>query len=149
VGGRVVRILGDGKSTPLVEGGAVQANQILVQLDDSVFRAHRDQLAALRVTLEGQKKKGRAAESARSVVQTALNALDAQIAQFSIRAPFAGVLGPMHVTPGQAIRAGATVADLVNLDVIDVLCHVPPRIVSRLAPGQTARLDSGVAGGKV
>ena len=140
VGGRILSILGDGKYQTLVEGGPVQANQILAQLDDSVPRAYREQLAALHANLERQKKQSRAAEPALSIVQAALKALDVQIAQFSIRAPFAGVLGPLQVTPGQAIRVGTTVADVINLNKIDVLCYVPPRTVSRLGVGQTARL---------
>jgi RND family efflux transporter MFP subunit len=179
VEGRVLSILGDGKGKPLAEGQPVKANQILVQLDDSVLRAYRDQLAATRVGLDEQRKqahlalenaegelqraspadkdkaqqaradaeaKQAATESWLSVVQAGLKAVDAQLAQFSIRAPFAGVLGPIQVTPGQAIAAGTTVADLVDLEEIDVLCYVPPRVLRRLALGQTTRLvDSPAA----
>jgi WD40 repeat protein len=141
VAARIVRILGEGKGLPLVEGGPVQANQILVQLDDSVPRAYREQLAALRADLERQRKQGQSVASALGLVEAGLAALDAQIAQFSIRAPFAGVLGPIQVTPGQAIRAGTTVADVVRLDEVDVLCCVPPRTLGRLAVGQKARLS--------
>jgi RND family efflux transporter MFP subunit len=183
VEGRVLTILGDGKTTPLAEGQQVKANQIIVQLDDSVPRAYRGKLMALLGDLAVQKKEAQAAleraektvkdaapadaEKARQtrteaqarqlavasmykVVEADLTALDAHLAHFSIRAPFTGELGLIQVTPGQAIAAGTTVAELVNLDEIDLLCHVPPRIAGRLKLSQGARLASGEpADGKI
>jgi len=76
-----------------------------------------------------------------AVVQAELKALDAYLRQFSMRTPIAGQLGLIQVTPGQAIAPGTTVADVVNLQEINVLCYVPPHAVARLALGQPARLD--------
>src|SRR5437868_4958813 len=47
VEGRVLTVLGDGKTTPLSEGQQVKVNQVIVQLDDSVPRAYRGKLVAL------------------------------------------------------------------------------------------------------
>jgi RND family efflux transporter MFP subunit len=154
VEGRVVTILGDGKSPSLAEGDRVQKNQIIAQLDDSVLRAYRDKLAVMLSELEAQKKVEKAQQSQAdsqskpatmqawpTVIQAELKAVDAALAHFAIRSPIEGQLGLIQVTPGQAIAAGTTVVDVVNLDEIDVLCHVPPHAAARLALGQPARLD--------
>jgi len=174
VDGRVLTILGDGKAKPLAEGDKVKENQVIVQLDDSVPRAYRDQVASTRADLELGKKEAQLAldraeteakratpadmEKARqartdaqsklattaswlAIVQAELKALDAHLAHFSIRAPFAGELGLIQVTPGQAIVSGTTVADVISLEEIDILCYVPPHMATRLELGQTARLD--------
>jgi RND family efflux transporter MFP subunit len=89
---------------------------------------------------EAQTKQA-AAEAGKGVVQAEVKALDAQLSHFAIRAPIAGRLGLIQVTPGQAIAAGTMVAEVVNLQEIDVLCYVPPNAASRLSLGQAARLD--------
>jgi RND family efflux transporter MFP subunit len=82
-----------------------------------------------------------AAASWLAVVQAELKMADAYINHFSIKSPIAGRLGLIQVTPGQAIAAGTTLADVVNLDEVDVLSYVAPHTVARLALGQPARLD--------
>ena len=48
----------------------------------------------------------------------------------------------IQVVPGQTLSVGTTVADVFDLDQIDVLCFVPPRSTARLALDQPARIGA-------
>jgi multidrug efflux pump subunit AcrA (membrane-fusion protein) len=74
------------------------------------------------------------------LVRSELKALDAQLEFFTLHAPIAGRLGLLQVVPGQTLTPGTTVADVVDLDQIDVLCYAPPDSAARLALDQPARL---------
>lgn len=69
-----------------------------------------------------------------------LKALDEQLKFFTLRAPISGRLSIVQTVPGQTLNPGAVVAEVVDLERIDVLCYAPPDIVSRLALDQPARL---------
>jgi RND family efflux transporter MFP subunit len=67
-------------------------------------------------------------------------ALQAEIKLHTLAAPVAGRLGRILVAPGQTLSAGATVAEVIDIDEqIDVLCFVPPTMVRRLRVGQPAK----------
>jgi multidrug efflux pump subunit AcrA (membrane-fusion protein) len=80
------------------------------------------------------KQKGGAAkvESAKAE----LKALDEQLKLYALRAPIAGQLGTLQTAPGQPLALGANVADIIDLDEIDVLCYVPPSTVAKLTQAQ-------------
>jgi RND family efflux transporter MFP subunit len=66
-------------------------------------------------------------------------ALRAQLKLHTLASPIAGRVGRLLVVRGQTLAVGAPVADVVDLDdQIDVLCFVPPGLVSQLRPGQPA-----------
>ena len=68
-----------------------------------------------------------------------LEAIQAEIKLHTLAAPIAGRLGRIQVVPGQTLAAGATVAEVIDLDEqIEVLCFVPPGMVRRLSVGQQA-----------
>ena len=69
-----------------------------------------------------------------------LKALDEQLAFYSLRAPIAGRLSIVQAVPGQTLTPGTIVADVVNLDQIDVLCYAPPDSAGRLKLNQSAKL---------
>jgi multidrug efflux system membrane fusion protein len=65
--------------------------------------------------------------------------LRVEIKLHDLTAPIAGRVGRIQVVPGQMLAAGATVADIVDLDdQIEVLCFVPPGMSRRLSVGQQA-----------
>jgi multidrug efflux pump subunit AcrA (membrane-fusion protein) len=80
------------------------------------------------------KQKGSAAklESAKAE----LKALDEQLKLYALRAPIAGRLGAIQASPGQPLALGATVADITDLDEIDVVCFVPPSTIAKLTQAQ-------------
>jgi RND family efflux transporter MFP subunit len=70
-----------------------------------------------------------------------VDALDAKLALYTLRATRRGRLGRILVVPGQALSLGTTVVDIVDVeDQIDVLSYAAPRDARLLALGQTARL---------
>jgi RND family efflux transporter MFP subunit len=77
-----------------------------------------------------------------------LKALEEQLALYALRAPIAGRLGMVQVVPGQALTVGTAVADVIDLDQIDVLCYVPPHLAGLIALGQRARLVVAKGEGK-
>src|SRR5207249_6893458 len=65
--------------------------------------------------------------------------LRAEIKLHELAAPIGGRLGRIQVVAGQTLAAGATVAEVIDLDEqIDVLCFVPPSMVRCLRVGQQA-----------
>lgn len=77
-----------------------------------------------------------------------LKALETQLDLMTLKAPIAGRLGLVQVAPGQTLAAGATVAEVLDLQEVDVLCYVPAFTAAKLAVGQPARLatTSGTQG---
>src|SRR5262249_44615440 len=84
--------------------------------------------------------KQQAAAARLAAARKDLAALDVQLELFTIRAPIAGRLGMLQVTPGQELAPGTTVAEVVDLDEIDVLCYAPRHLAERLEHEQSARL---------
>ena len=116
--------------------------------------ANRIELEKARLALKDaeSKQKGVAAKS--EAAQAELKALDQQLDLYVLRAPIAGRLGTIQTVPGQTLAVGATVAEVVDLDQIDVLCFVPPHTAGHIALDQPARVvsdqkDAEAAQGKV
>jgi RND family efflux transporter MFP subunit len=84
------------------------------------------------------KRQGVGAKQASGLAQ--LKALDEQSQLYTLRSPIAGRLGAIQVVSGQTLSVGTTVADVVDLDEIDVVCFVPPSQVYRLKLGQPAQI---------
>jgi RND family efflux transporter MFP subunit len=92
------------------------------------------------ITLQEAEAGLRAMAAKQETAARELQALDEQIGLYTLRAPIAGHLGMMQAMPGQTLSIGATVADVTDLDQIDILCFAPPDVAARLATGQTAQL---------
>jgi RND family efflux transporter MFP subunit len=103
----------------------------------------RVELEKARITLKDAESRRQALISRQESLKAELKALKAQLDFFSLRAPLTGELGQLHAMPGESMPAGTAVAEVINLDDIDVLCFVPPATVSRFSPGQPARLAAG------
>jgi RND family efflux transporter MFP subunit len=82
----------------------------------------------------------KAAAAKQAAAQADLKALDKQMEFFTLRAPIAGRLSIVQAVPGQTLSPGTVVADVVDLDQIDVLCFAPPDAASRLVLDQPAKL---------
>jgi RND family efflux transporter MFP subunit len=83
----------------------------------------------------------KAAKAKVEAVQSELKTLEEEAALYVLRAPIGGRLGLFNAGLGQALAVGTTVAEIVNLDEIDVLCFVPLRTASLLKLQQEARLE--------
>jgi membrane fusion protein (multidrug efflux system) len=109
-----------------------------------------------RVTLLEAQSKQKAALAHQEAARAERKALEEQLSLFTLRAPIAGRLGLVHAVPGQTLAVGTVVAEVVDLDEIDVLCFVPASTVARLRLGQEARVgragesdEEGTTAGKV
>jgi RND family efflux transporter MFP subunit len=89
---------------------------------------------------EDAESKLRAARAKEVAGKREVDALDAKLALYTLRATRRGRLGRILVVPGQALSVGTPVADIVDVeDQIDVLSYAAPRDARLLALGQSAR----------
>jgi multidrug efflux system membrane fusion protein len=144
-----------------VEGQEVKAGDVIARLDSRLVEERKKQadtavrLAELEVNrldlLANNKSVVSSVplvspvdrEKARLALEDALSkrkALEEELKFYTLRAPINGRLGLIQVVAGQTVPVGTTVAEVVDLDEIDVLCFVPPHTAARLADKQPARI---------
>ncbi len=104
------------------------------------------ELEKAKVALDQSRAARKAAQAKLDAVQAELKTLEEEAALYVLRAPIAGRLGLFNAGLGQALAVGATVAEIVNLDEIDVLCFVPARTAALLKLKQEARLEGEPTG---
>ncbi|HEX6765001.1 MAG TPA: efflux RND transporter periplasmic adaptor subunit [Polyangiaceae bacterium] len=134
-------------------GASVRQGQVLVELDTSVERAQLASVRARRDLAQAQMKRSSSLVSSGVISQSQAesdeasfksltaeaNALSAQIAKKTIRAPFTGKLGIREVNLGQYLAPGTTVASLETSDSIFADFTLPQRELNRLAVGMRVR----------
>ncbi|MBM3873191.1 MAG: efflux RND transporter periplasmic adaptor subunit [Verrucomicrobia bacterium] len=145
--GTVVRIAVD-------NGAAVQAGQVLIELDTSVetaqlaaaaarqaiARLERDRAAELRVKNSISQAELDAATARVNQADADVAALQALLNKKVIRAPFAGRVGIRSVNVGQYVGRGARLLPLQRLDPMFVDFSIPQRHLPQLAVGQTVQV---------
>ncbi len=104
------------------------------------------ELEKAKVALNQAHAQKKAAQAKLDAVKAELKTLEEEAALYVLRAPIAGRLGLFNAGLGQALAVGTTVAEIVNLDEIDVLCFVPARTAAMLWLKQEARLEGEPAG---
>src|SRR5579875_2663721 len=107
----------------------------------SVMLVTKVEMDKARLALKDAESKYKAAKAKEQIARAEIKALDEQLALYTLRAPIAGQLSMVHAYPGQTLAPGATIAEVVNLDDIDVLCFAPSTIVGRLRLDQVVRLE--------
>ena len=140
VGGRIVEL-------PVTSGQRVERGQVLVRLNDARQRGERVRLqgelenAKVRLDRARQlasvsamsKQEAGDAQSQYLTAKGALQALEAEINQLTIRAPFAGTLGIRQVHLGQYVSQGQTLINLVGSQGFYVNFSVPEQALAYLA----------------
>lgn len=143
VGGRVTLI-------NFESGRQVKAGEVLVKLNDAPEQAEQLRLQAqvrnaeiIRKRVTGLVRENAAtqeqldnARAAHDMAQGELKKVQALIAQKTIRAPFAGVLGIRQVNEGQYLNVGDRIVSLVNTEVLYVNFSLDEQLSRRLAVGQ-------------
>jgi membrane fusion protein, multidrug efflux system len=128
----------------LNEGSRVKAGQVVARLDDTVFKARVDaaqsEFDRARTDLERYQRlwdteravarsevddRGSRLEAAR----TNLAAAQQDLADTVIRAPFAGVVTRRRLETFANVQAKQAIAELQNLDSLEVVIHVPQRLL--------------------
>lgn len=141
---------------PFEEGRHVQAGQVLARLDDVQARAELERAEALlaHARLEADRASSLAAErivpaQSRDEKLADLRVAEADAAlqrarldKTTIRAPFAGVVGSRHVSPGAHVRAGDALTDLAAIDTVKIAFSAPERLLGSLQPGERVKVST-------
>jgi membrane fusion protein, multidrug efflux system len=137
-------------------GDRVKKGDILVKLSSGEESA---EIAEARATLdEARREEQRIAElvqrgvaarqrldeavARRERADARISSLNARLADRTIRAPFAGVIGLRNVSLGQLIRPGDVIATLDQLEAVDVDFTVPEQFLSVLKVGMAISATS-------
>jgi RND family efflux transporter MFP subunit len=107
----------------------------------SVPLVNRLEMERARLAFKDAESKYKAAQAKEEVARAELKALDEQLVLYTLRTPISGQLGLVHAKPGETLSVGMTIAEVINLDEIDVLCFVPARTVSHLKLDQVVRIE--------
>lgn len=150
VGGRIDEI-------HFTEGTAVEAGQVLFNLDASLARADLNEaLANLENSQRANARAKRlaaqqliaradydATRAALAVDQARVASARARVAKMTLRAPFSGQIGLRKVSVGDFVSAGQELVTLVRMDPIEVAFSVPETVMAQLREGQqvTAIVD--------
>jgi RND family efflux transporter MFP subunit len=135
-------------------GQSVAAGQVLVQLVDGPARAQgaldaarlaeaRRELARTQklMAIAGSSQSAlEAAQAAVTEAQAQLDVDNAMLAQLTIVAPFAGVVGIRRIDPGDYLQAGQTVVALAGQGALRAVFSVPEGDAAGLAVGQNFQL---------
>ncbi len=140
-----------GRITELLfeEGSRVREGDLLVKINDAELRAQREsvtrrlQLAEtaearrselLRVGGVSQEEYDQILNQV-SVLRAELDLISAQVNRTEIRAPFPGIIGLRHVSPGSYLSPQSPVATLRQVDPIKLEFDVPERFANRVTEG--------------
>ncbi|MGH7619289.1 MAG: efflux RND transporter periplasmic adaptor subunit [Gemmatimonadaceae bacterium] len=142
-------------------GQAVQANQVLVELDQAPFQAALQSANAaysaadqthqrlLRLLPEGIVARKEVEQAAADVARTHADVVTAQRAlELSrLRSPIAGVVTKMTGTLGASVDPSQAIVEISDPTMLDVLLSVTPGEAARVHPGEKVSLSAGQAGG--
>jgi RND family efflux transporter MFP subunit len=107
---------------------------------DTLPLVSRIELEKARLALKDADSRQKAAAARERSLRSELRALDIALDFHKLRAPIAGYLSAIQVAPGQSLAVSTPVAEVIDLDEIDVVCPVPRHTAEHLAVGQPARL---------
>ncbi len=165
-------------SVTVAEGDAVQRGQVIAELDRRPFDDQRRQAAAAleqakaqvenaRLNLQRNQQlfdrgiaAGKEVEDARaqlasasaSLEQTAaaLNAADRQIERVQVRSPITGQVVKRMISIGEQVdgTGAQPIAQIANLDRVELLANVPAEYLPRIKIGQTSAISSDTLSGR-
>lgn len=117
-------------------------NRLMSNSGSSVPLVARLEMEKARLSLKDAESKEKATQAKEEIARAEVKALDEQLTLYTLRAPIDGQLGMVHAHVGQTLAASATVAEIINLDEIDILCFVPTSTVTHLELDQPVRLQT-------
>lgn len=101
----------------------------------------RIELEKARVSLKDAESKQKGVLAKQDSTKQELNALAEQLKFYTLRSPLSGRLGMVQVLLGQTVPVGTTIAEVIDLREIDVLCYVPPKLAARLSLDQVGQIE--------
>lgn len=144
------------------EGEPVTKGALLIRLDDSVNRAEvqqaQAQLALTKANFERASdlfKRGNASARARDEALAQLRVAEANVAlaqamleKTAITAPFDGILGLRHVSPGDYVKPGDKMVNLESINPVKVDFRIPETHAAVLKAGQEVMVTLDALPGK-
>ncbi|WP_428264435.1 efflux RND transporter periplasmic adaptor subunit [Haliangium sp.] len=145
------------KGTPLVALDSAKARATVAAAQARIdglerslefSRRQLERLASLSYPTVSEPEKDRQArevadlEAQLATQQAELRRLQVELAQHTVRAPFAGVVRARHVDPGAWVSPGQAVIDLVALDDLEVIVDVSDRLAGRVEVGHEVTLHA-------
>jgi multidrug efflux system membrane fusion protein len=146
------RVMGVIESLPVKQGERVERGELVMRLDaddkeaavrmaESVVAQRQAEADAAERLVEGGNAPRLQADQARAALATAnsqLEAAKAELAQYSLYAPFNGLVDRVPVQRGSAILAGTEVATMINLDPLLAIGEVSERDLAYIELGGSA-----------
>lgn len=146
------RVMGIIEKLPVKQGERVERGDLVMQLNaedkeaavrmaESIVTQRQAEADAAERLVGGGNAPKLQADQARAALATAKSQLEgskAELAQYSIYAPYNGVIDRLPVQRGSAILAGAEVATLINLDPLLAIGQVSERDLKYVNLGSTA-----------
>ena len=126
------------------KGQAVSENELqevfsYAQRDEQLYEQAR---AAHQLTVRGPRPEQIAQGQARVLIQQEqVKVIEDQIMRHTIVAPFDGHVTVEHTEVGEWVREGDPIAEVIQLDKVDVLIHVLARDVGQLKIGIPVRVE--------
>src|SRR5205823_1050948 len=106
----------------------------------SILLVSKIELEKARLALQDSESKQKGAQAKEKALRQELKSLDVQLEYHALRSPLTGHLGTLQIVPGQTLSAGTVVADVVNLDSIDVVAFASSHAATKLRLGQNAKV---------
>lgn len=137
------------------QGEDVKADEILLEISDEGRTARLEQAEAT-VTLRQQElRSAETLEQSRLIAETELQRLRSDladaIAQRAVdrlavaynrpKAPFDGLVDRRHVDPGEFVSAGTVLMDVIQIERLKVVAHIPQQDVAELQIGQEVAVE--------
>lgn len=147
----VPELSGKIESIRVTEGSPVLAHQILIQLDDQEWRAELNKAEANFQMAHSKAERLKPLVSSGSISQleydeaffnaqqrkAELDLATLQVARCKIKAPFNGIASLFSLSPGQFVKAGEPLLNLLKLDELDLAFQVPSKFIGNIQAGDS------------
>jgi RND family efflux transporter MFP subunit len=131
------------------EGQWVQAGEALIKVKGEDVDADLKKVESDYNTYSKLYKEGAIARQDLLKYETELNRFKSQKDNLLIRAKTSGSVGVIHVDPGDYVKLGDKVLDLVKLDPLRVSYSIPERLIAKVQVGQAVTLTTDSEADKV
>jgi membrane fusion protein, multidrug efflux system len=153
-------IAGRISATPVIEGGLAQKNDLLIQLDDDIYRAQLKEARARQKLSEIELNRLQKLVAQNATSQTEVDKADANVKIYQaqvdsavaslekryIRAPFTGYAGIRNVSVGEYVNAGTELLVFVDSSKLKLDFSLPESAINSVRLGQKLTATVDVAG---
>lgn len=146
----------------LQEGATAQKGALLVSIDDDIYeaevkeaeaaialaRADYNRAKILKEKMAGTVSQFDTASANLKVAEAKLNLAKARLAKTHITAPFDGVMGLRHISPGDYVTSGQNIATFQSIHPMKVEFTLPETAMQSVAPNQEINVEMDAIPGR-